>query len=256
MPMDTQISRRTLTSGALWAVPTAAVVGTVPAFAASTTTGPSPEEIAECGVTPEEVTGGTATSHQVARMMAWPENGGTSSIQFGFLQNGGIAINGGWAPSSACSAVLSENANILTYKVRNFSGESYLPAPTITDAKGDVVASTSGATLGNVSTGGYRVGFRYSLTIEFREINTRSSNPDPKSWDDLAYPLTFTVPVEVSYTATTGALQGKLIKRIIKMTFTLKDARRGIQKIDPAPTFSGGWTFPDPIKQPKMYIAD
>ncbi|WCC80637.1 hypothetical protein O6R08_03880 [Cutibacterium equinum] len=243
--MDTQISRRTLTSGALWAVPTAAVVGTTPASAAST------PPAGDCGVTPEEVTGGTATSHQVARMLAWPLDGGTYSLANGNVIPGNLAINSGWRPSSACGATLSNVSNILTYKVHNATGEKYLPPTTLTDANGKLI-STGDATQGNVQTGGYLVGVRYSTNIQFGNVQEMIN----QRWRDLSYPLTVNMPIELSYTATTGALKGKLVKRIITMTFTIPNSRAGVHKIDPAPTFSGGWTFPDPTGDPTTYIPD
>lgn len=98
----------------------------------------------------------------------------------------------------------------VSIKLKNNSGQSYLPAPTLQLTDGTVYEGV--ATLGNVLSGGGLAGFRGSVAIQW--INSRWSASDTSKWVGAI----ITIPYEFSYTSPDGSL------RVGMMTTTLKMA--------------------------------
>lgn len=170
-----------MAKGAAWSVPAVAISAAAPAFAGSVAAG--------CYLTDAQLNAGYC-GPEVAQ--SWQVVGAKS-----FSTTGGGLIDA----TTANNFGLQSNCNYsgsVTFKVHNNSGESAIAAPTVTLTNGK--SFTGAATLGNVSSGGAKVGFDQSTSIDWSGSN--GTNSPASQWNGA----TVVIPMQFSYTAPDGSL--------------------------------------------------
>lgn len=194
--MLSPLPRRTLTKGALWSVPALAVASSAPALEASST----------CYVSEEDLNQGRFTGSALAR--SWQVVGARSYLQsFGNAAPAQTSNNFGLR--SDCGFRGS-----VTFKIHNNSAESDIDAPPVTLADGTVFSGA--ATLGNVLSGGAKVGFDSSVNISWGKASTGSTKTaNREKWRKAQV----RIPMEFSYTAPDGSLH----KTMLILVYTMMD---------------------------------
>lgn len=195
--MTHSISRRTLARGAAWAAPAVAAAAAVPAEAASQA------PASGCYVTDAQLNAGYCGT-EVSR--SWQITGArTFGNQFGGAANAQTSINLGL--KSTCNYQGS-----VTFKMKNGSGESYITAPTLTLKNGKTY--TGLATLGNVASGGAKVGFDLGGTIQWQNSLGTTDSANRAQWDGAVV----AIPMEYDYTSPDGTTHSCLLTLSFSMS--------------------------------------
>lgn len=207
--MTQNISRRSVATGLAWSVPAVAVATSAPALAASSpTTSPCTWSNIPDTYCPSAA---ELNAGYFDPALFGPTSDGTYSTTAGRVAPASTANNWGFKNQTSCPDAYRGS---VTIKFHNRSGESYIPAPTITFPDGTTY--TGAATLGNVLSGGAIAGFRGSTTFLWND----SQGSEDLDWNGAVV----TAPYEFSYTAPDRSLQ----VGIMALTYTMRRYSGGV----------------------------